>query len=179
MWWLARDQREADRLRRLLLYPAVFIFIAAFEGRIVFRSFASYIKLPAPWNYILVSFALYCLAGLVAAHFEGLMTKQTSTNISGAALVFAAGAGAIVAGFPAYVIPAPIACAVGLGLFYESGKITAAYRAVLKSTQILRPLSGLFRDYLIFATGAVISAGYFVMTNFVFLNVELGGLPLT
>lgn len=58
------------RLTLMIIYGIV--FIAAFEGRIIFHSFGSYITLTWPWNWIFVSLMLYINFAIFIAHLTGI-----------------------------------------------------------------------------------------------------------
>ena len=70
---------------------------------------------------------------------------------AGGVLVLSAGAGALAAGVPLLVMPAPLVAAAGLALFHESG---------------------LLRDYAVFVAAALLTGGWFVHHHFWFLEVR-------
>ncbi len=65
--------------------------------------------------------------------------------------MLSAGAGALAAGVPLLVMPAPLMAAAGLALFYESG---------------------LMRDYAVFCAASALTIGWFVHHHFWFLEVR-------
>ncbi len=75
---------------------------------------------------------------------------------AGGVLVLSAGAGALAAGVPLLVMPAPLVAAAGLALFHESG---------------------LLRDYAVFVAAALLTGGWFVHHHFWFLQVRAAARP--
>jgi len=73
---------------------------------------------------------------------------------AGGVLVLSAGAGALAAGVPLLVMPAPLVAAAGLALFHESG---------------------LLRDYAVFVAAALLTGGWFVHHHFWFLQARAPG----
>jgi hypothetical protein len=57
--------------------------LVGFEGRVVFYAFASYIKLPPPWNWIAVTIALFGMAAVVLAHYTGAIGTTIDATIAG------------------------------------------------------------------------------------------------
>lgn len=57
--------------------------LVGFEGRVVFYAFASYIKLPAPWNWVAVTVALFGLAAVVLAQHTGALGTTVDFTIAG------------------------------------------------------------------------------------------------
>lgn len=53
----------------------------------IFRAFGQYIQLPPPWNYIVVTGALYGAAALGALHAAGLLGAQLWSTVAGARAV--------------------------------------------------------------------------------------------
>ena len=68
--------------------------------------------------------------------------------------MLSAGAGALAAGVPLLVMPAPLMAAAGQALFYESG---------------------LMRDYAVFCAAGALTLGWFVHHHFWFLEVRASG----
>ena len=58
-------------VRALLATIAGVIVVLGFEGRVIFHSFANYIPLDFPYNWIIVSTFLFLKAGVIGAHFAG------------------------------------------------------------------------------------------------------------
>lgn len=156
LWWLGHSA-AADALRRMLLLIALAAFLAGVEGRIVFHSFGQYIQLAAPWNYVAMTIGLYGTGALALLNFTGAMGEEAAGALLGPVLMVSSSVGALVLGFPAWVLPAPLLSAAGLALFYDSRS---------------------FRDYIIFIVGALATGGWFMWHHFWFLDVQLDGMPV-
>jgi hypothetical protein len=57
--------------------------LIGFEGRVVFHAFASYIKLPPPWNWVAVTIALFGMAAVVMAHYTGAIGSTVDATVAG------------------------------------------------------------------------------------------------
>eukprot|EP00887_Chlorella_sp_A99_P005591 scaffold1.g5591.t1 len=156
LWWLGRGG-GVDAARRVVLLASLAVFLAALEGRVVFFSFNQYIRLTAPWNYVAVTVAMYSVAAMVLLHFAGVLGDEVETMLLGPALTLSAAVGALAAGTPLWVLPAPLLAAGVLAMFYET-------RAL--------------RDYAIFWVAALATGGWFVWHHFWFLDIYLGGMHL-
>lgn len=66
---------------------------AGLEGRVVFHAFYSYIKLTPPWNYLVVTAVMVCLAvaGLMAA--SGGLQAPALATLMGIAFMVCTAAG--------------------------------------------------------------------------------------
>lgn len=130
---------------------------AGFEGRVVFHAFMPFIKLPAPWNYIMVSGALFGGMCLVLAHLTGALGSALDVPLAAACLLLCTTAGSIAVGIPFPWISAPLVAAGGLSLYYDSRSL---------------------REYAIFVLGVLATAGWFVHHHFWFLDIRVGFLHL-
>ena len=59
LWWSGLSVEGAFAARILMANAALIGLVLGLEGRVLFRSFSQYIHLPAPWNYITITLALY------------------------------------------------------------------------------------------------------------------------
>lgn len=75
----------------------------------------------------------------------------------GPLLMLSAAIGALAAGLPIWMLPAPLVAASGLAMFHDS-------RAM--------------RDYALFVVGALATGAWFMWHHFGFLEIAVGGLPL-
>lgn len=130
---------------------------AGLEGRVIFQSFAPYIALPPPWNYVAVTAALMGLSALVVAHLAGLLGNAHDLTLASVCLLLCTAAGGLVMGVPLQWMPAPLLAACGLALFYESRSL---------------------REYAAFVVGSLLSATWFVWHHFWFLHVRVGHVHL-
>ena len=75
---------------------------------------------------------------------------MVDVSVGGVVLVLSSAGGCLAMGVPITVIPAPLAAAAGISLFYESRQL---------------------RDYLLFSGGSALTAGWFLHHHFWFLQV--------
>jgi len=173
--WGGRGRKATRAARRLVLLVAAPAAVAGLEGRILRRAVGPYLALPPPWSYIALTAALAPVAAFGCAQAAGLLEADEdaaggsgpsapassdpvahlprSAAAAGPVLVMAAGAAGLAAGLPLWALPAPLAAAAGLALFWESGAGA---------------------DYALFAAGAAGCGAWFVGHHFWFLDVPLG-----
>ena len=77
--------------------------------------------------------------------------------VVGPLLMLSAAVGALAAGLPIWMLPAPLVAASGLAMFHDS-------RAL--------------RDYALFVVGALATGAWFMWHHFAFLEIAVGGLSL-
>lgn len=82
---------------------ALVIVVACLEIRVVFHSFARYLHVPEPLNYVLVTIAMLGGASGAGAYALGMVNDAFSSVAFTALSVLVSAAGAIVVGFPVYV----------------------------------------------------------------------------
>lgn len=80
-----------------------------------------------------------------------MLQEEVGVILLGGALILSAGAGALAAGVPLLLLPAPLIGAAYLALYYRSG---------------------LLRDYLLFVGCTVITCAWFLYHHFWFLEVR-------
>lgn len=89
---------------------ALVIVVLCLEVRVVFHSFAVYIQVPWPLNYVLVTATMLGGAAGAGAYEMGMITDASSSlAFTGLAVVVSA-AGAIVVGFPPLVCHSQAKC---------------------------------------------------------------------
>ena len=159
LWWAGLPEARLRAVRVVLMLGAAAAVIAGLEGCVLFGAFQQYIKLPAPWSYVAATLALYGAAAVASALFMSRLEGDylLDPTVMGIVLVLSATGAALVMGFPLAVIPAPMVAASGLALFIDSWAL---------------------RDYLLFVLGGVVSAAWFVVHNFWFLDVDIGSVSL-
>lgn len=101
LWWLPRSARAA-RIGVAVL--AFVVAVAALEQRVVLVAFGAYVKLPAPWSWLVVTAGLYLGAALAAAYFAGLVPLLDPGAVGVCCVAAAAAAGAA-AGLPLHMLP--------------------------------------------------------------------------
>jgi hypothetical protein len=120
LWWLPGPPLLVKGLSRLIGLVATGLLVAGLQGRVVFHAFAPYIPFSAPWNVVVVNVALAGMVLLVMAHVSGALGTM-DTPVAAACLLLVTASGALVAGIPLWVLPAPLAAAAGLALYYDTG----------------------------------------------------------
>lgn len=123
----------------------------------VFYAFMPFIKLPAPWNYIMVTGALFGGVCLCLAHLTGALGSALDVPLAAACLLLCTTAGSVAVGIPFPWIVAPLVAAGGLALYYDSRSL---------------------REYAIFVLGVLLTAGWFVHHHFWFLDIRVGFVHL-
>lgn len=58
-------------MRQILCLLSLGAFLAALEGRLIFPAFGQYLILHPPWNYLLVTLALYGFGAIAIIFFSG------------------------------------------------------------------------------------------------------------
>lgn len=82
---------------------------------------------------------MYGVAALVLLHFSGSLSEETEGLLVGPLLMLSAAVGALAAGLPLWMLPAPLLAASGLAMFYDTRSL---------------------RDYLLFVAGALATGGW-------------------
>lgn len=155
--WLYKDQHLLQQVRLMNGAIALLVVILCLEVRVVFYSFGQYIQIPSPWNYILVTIAaLGGAAGLVAYLF-GLIGDALTAPLLTSLMVAASFSASIAIGLPWMFLPAPVIAAYFIAQFFLNKSIVS---------------------YTISVVAAVVPLTWFVVHNFWYLNIWLGGAPL-
>jgi hypothetical protein len=81
---------------------------------------------------------MYGVAALVLLHCGGALGEEMEGTLVGPLLMLSAAVGALAAGLPIWMLPAPLLAASGLAMFYETRSL---------------------RDYLLFVAGALATGG--------------------
>lgn len=157
LWWIAKDPKQFHLVRLVNGAISLFIVIVCMEIRVIFFSFGQYIHIPSPWSYLFVSIALLGGALALGAYGMGLISDAFSSVLLTGAMMLAALSGSLVVGLPLKFLPAPLVSA-----FYIS------HFCVKKNLY----------SYFIFAITASVPVAWFVVQNFWFLNVWVGGVAL-
>lgn len=80
------------------------IGVAAIEKRVVVVAFGAYVKLHAPWSWIVVTAGLYLGAALVIAYFAGII-PLLDPGLVGVICIAVCTAGGLSLGLPLYILP--------------------------------------------------------------------------
>ncbi|CAM6093060.1 unnamed protein product [Calypogeia fissa] len=157
MWWLAKDSKDLHQVRLVNGAIAVVIIIICLEIRVLFYAFGRYIYILPPWNYVLVTSALLGGAAAAGAFVSGALTDTMGFIILTSLLQVAAICVSLVIGLPYKFFPASIVCGYYLSQFLTKKTVWS---------------------YFIFAIAASIPATWFVLHNFYYLNIWLGGVNI-
>ena len=78
------------------------VFVGSAESRVVFHGFGEYVRVPAPWSYVLVTVALYGGLGACVAAASGALGERggVPTRAAAAACAIAGVAGVVAVGAP-------------------------------------------------------------------------------
>ena len=179
LWWSKSASGDAAVAARFTAANlALIALVLGLEGRVVFRSFSQYVRLPAPWSFLAVTLALgggggallnflvmFDAAAAMSGEDEDVAAPGAGAGPglgppptwAGAVLLASVTAGCLALGMPNLALAAALACAAGLALFLESL---------------------LFRDYLIFVGGLTCAVAWFLRENFWYLDVRAGALGM-
>lgn len=93
LWWLPGRPGIVRGLKRLIITVCLLAALVGFEGRVVFHSFGQFIKLPPPWDWAAVTFALFGSAGVLLLHLNGTLGKSVDITVAGSLLLLCTTAG--------------------------------------------------------------------------------------
>ncbi|XP_076956817.1 uncharacterized protein LOC143632121 isoform X2 [Bidens hawaiensis] len=157
LWWVTKSEHQLRSIRVVNGAVALVIVVICLEVRVVFHSFARYIQVPWPLNYVLVTATMLGGAAGACAYEMGMITDASSSlAFTGLAVVVSA-AGAIIVGFPLLFIPLPA--------------IAGFYLAHFLTKKILS-------SYFAFVMLGSLMVTWFVYHNFWDLNIWLAGMSL-
>ncbi|XP_058102832.1 uncharacterized protein LOC131246592 [Magnolia sinica] len=157
LWWVTRDGHQVHQIRVVNGAVALVVVVICLEVRVVFHSFGRYLHVPPPLNYLLVTVAMLGGASGVGAYALGLVNDWFSSVAFTALSVLVSGAGAIVVGFPIYLLPLPLISGFYLARFFTRKSLPS---------------------YFAFVMLASLMIAWFVMHNFWDLNIWLAGMAL-
>ncbi|KAJ8645969.1 hypothetical protein MRB53_007717 [Persea americana] len=157
LWWVTKNEHQLQKLRVVNGAIALVIVVACLEIRVVFHSFARYLHVPAPLNYVLVTIAMLGGASGAGAYSLGMVNDAFSSVAFTALSVLVSAAGAIVVGFPVYLLPLPLISGFYLARFFTQKNLSS---------------------YFVFVMLASLMVAWFVMHNFWDLNIWLAGMDL-
>jgi hypothetical protein len=87
--------------------------VAALEQRVVLVAFGAFVKLPAPWSWIVVTAGMYLAAALVVAYFAGIV-PMLDPGVVGTMCIAVCTAGGISIGLPTHVLPFALLAGAGV-----------------------------------------------------------------
>lgn len=101
LWWMPDSLYWPRAISGVL---AFIIGVAALETRVVAVAFGAYVKLHAPWSWVVVTIGLYLGGALVVAYFGGLL-PLIDPGIVGVACIAVCTAGGLSIGLPLQILP--------------------------------------------------------------------------
>ncbi|XP_068645856.1 uncharacterized protein [Aristolochia californica] len=157
LWWVSKHQHQIQRIRVVNGAVALIVVVICLEIRVVFHSFGKYLHVPPPLNYLLVTVAMLGGGSAVGAYAVGLVGDAFSSAAFTAMSVLASAAGAIVVGFPLWLLPLPLISGFYVARFFTKKSLPS---------------------YFAFVLLASLMVAWFVMHNFWDLNIWFAGMSL-
>lgn len=114
LWWFPK---ALQRPRMIAWAISFLVGVAAIEKRVVVVAFGAYVKLHAPWSWIVVTAGLYLGAALVIAYFTG-MIPLLDPGLVGVICIAVCTAGGLSLGLPLYILPFALFAGAGVHCFY-------------------------------------------------------------
>lgn len=152
--------RSNSKARTRIAAAALAVFVGSAESRVVFHGFGEYVRVPAPWSYVLVTVALYGGLGACVAAASGALGERggVPTRAAAAACAIAGVAGVVAVGAPPWTCPFAAA----------SGWHGASFATSRDA-----------RSGFVFVAGAGVCAHWFLRRNFWDLDVAVDGAPMS
>ncbi|XP_071692494.1 uncharacterized protein [Rutidosis leptorrhynchoides] len=157
LWWVTKNEHQLRDIRVVNGAVALVIVVICLEIRVVFHSFARYIQVPWPLNFLLVTVTMLGGAAGAGAYEMGMIADAASTLAFTGLAVFVSATGAIVVGFPVLFTPLPAVAGFYLARFFTKKSLSA---------------------YFAFVVLGSLMVTWFVVHNFWNLNIWLAGMSL-
>ncbi|PWA88942.1 hypothetical protein CTI12_AA115550 [Artemisia annua] len=157
LWWVSKNENVLRSIRVSNGAVALVVVVICLEVRVVFHSFARYIQVPFPLNYLLVTATMLGGAAGVGAYEMGMIADAASSLAFTGLAVFVSAAGAIVVGFPLLFTPLPAVAGFYLARFFTKKSLSA---------------------YFAFVVLGSLMVTWFVLHNFWDLDIWLAGMSL-
>jgi len=151
IWWSGLNARAASLSRWTCTLICLGAFVAGVEGRILFVAFREYISIQPPWDWVVVTLAVYGHFAMVFLHFSGSLQSYAVYSVCLAGLLMSCVGACLTVGVPISIIPAPLISALGFGLYYRTTSL---------------------REYALFLAGCGITGLWFVSHHFWFLDIS-------
>ncbi|XP_021746117.1 uncharacterized protein LOC110711985 [Chenopodium quinoa] len=157
LWWLTQNPAQLQSIRVVNGAIALLVVVICLEVRVVFHSFGRYIQVPPPFSYLLVTVTMLGGAAAVGAFALGMIADAVSSIAFLTLAVVASAAGALVVGFPIWLLPLPAVSGFYLARFFIKKSLPSYFAfLVLGSLMVM----------------------WFVMHNFWDLNIWMAGMSL-
>ncbi|KAL7608998.1 uncharacterized protein LOC111912343 [Lactuca sativa] len=157
LWWVTKSEHQLRSIRVVNGAVALVIVVICLEVRVVFHSFARYIQVPWPLNYLLVTATMLGGAAGAGAYEMGMIADASSSLAFTGLAVFVSAAGAIVVGFPVLFLPLPAVAGFYLARFFTKKSLSSYFAFVILGSLMVT---------------------WFVLHNFWDLNIWLAGMSL-
>ncbi|KAJ0915071.1 hypothetical protein HanPSC8_Chr06g0245771 [Helianthus annuus] len=157
LWWVTKSEHQLRSIRVVNGAVALVIVVVCLEVRVVFHSFARYIQVPWPLNYVLVTVTMLGGAAGAGAYEMNMIADASSSLAFTGLAVFVSAAGAIVVGFPVLFIPLPAVAGFYLARFFTKKNLSS---------------------YFAFVVLGSLMVTWFVVHNFWDLNIWMAGMSL-
>ncbi|KAJ0560225.1 hypothetical protein HanHA300_Chr06g0209101 [Helianthus annuus] len=158
LWWVTKSEHQLRSIRVVNGAVALVIVVVCLEVRVVFHSFARYIQVPWPLNYVLVTVTMLGGAAGAGAYEMNMIADASSSLAFTGLAVFVSAAGAIVVGFPVLFIPLPAVAGFYLARFFTKKNLSS---------------------YFAFVVLGSLMVTWFVVHNFWDLNIWMAGIRLS
>ncbi|KAK3421332.1 hypothetical protein EUGRSUZ_G01983 [Eucalyptus grandis] len=157
LWWVTKNAHQLQSIRVVNGAISLVVVVICLEIRVVFHSFAKYIQVPPPFNYLLVTITMLGGAAGAGAGALGMVSDAFSSVAFTALAVIVSAAGAIVVGFPTMFLPLPSIAGFYFARFFTKKSLPS---------------------YFAFVVLGSLMVAWFVMHNFWDLNIWLAGMSL-
>ncbi|KAL2903873.1 Bromodomain-containing factor 1 [Bienertia sinuspersici] len=157
LWWVTKNPTQLQSIRVVNGAIALIVIVICLEFRVIFHSFGRYIQVPPPFSYLLVTVTMLGGAAAAGAFALGMIADAVSSMAFLTLAVAASAAGAVVVGFPMWLLPLPSVSGFYFARFF-----------------IKKSLS----SYFAFVVLGSLMVMWFVMHNFWDLNIWLAGMTI-
>ncbi|KAK9675318.1 hypothetical protein RND81_11G000300 [Saponaria officinalis] len=157
LWWIVKDPTHLHSIRLVNGAVALLVLVICLQVRVVFRSFGRYIQIPPPFSYLLVTVTMLGGAAAAAAASLGMISHAPASLAFVALASLASAAGAIVVGFPIWLLPLPLVSGFYFARFFVKKSLPSYFAFVVLGSMVVM---------------------WFVMHNFWDLNIWLAGMSL-
>ncbi|KAL8130660.1 hypothetical protein V2J09_019815 [Rumex salicifolius] len=157
LWWVTKNPGDLHRIRIVNGAIALFVVVICLQIRVVFHSFGRYIQVPPPFSYLLVTVTMLGGAAAAAAYALGMIADAVSSVSFMAIAVIASSSGALVVGFPIWLLPLPAVSGLYLARFFTKRSLSSYFAFVVLGSLVVM---------------------WFVVQNYWDLNIWLAGMSL-
>ncbi|XP_074307522.1 uncharacterized protein LOC141642589 [Silene latifolia] len=157
LWWITKNPTQLHQIRLVNGAVSLLVLVICLQVRVVFHSFSRYIQIPPPFSYLLVTVTMLGGAAAVAAAALGMIADAATSFAFVTLACLASAAGAIVVGFPIWLLPLPSVSGFYFARFFVKKSLPSYFAFVVLGSLMVM---------------------WFVMHNFWDLNIWLAGMSL-